>query len=65
MFHRVIHETKLEGLSPAWFCPVSGHGLQGIVGPVMSGVAAPEVLADFEIGVLPEIRQVPGDLHGP
>src|SRR4051812_23121012 len=42
-----------------------GAGVEGIVGPGVSGVAGAEVLADLEIGRCPEAAEVVGDLHGP
>ena len=38
--------------------------LKGIVGPMMLGIAAAKLLAHFEVGGLPEVGKVLGELHG-
>lgn len=44
--------------------PAGGRGFKGVIRPVVLGIAAFQVFANFEIPTAPEAGQIPGDLHG-
>ena len=45
------------------FSPGGGPGVQGVVGPMVFGIASLEAFLDFMIAALPETGQVLGHLH--
>src|SRR5690625_7895281 len=45
-----------------WPCPPRRLRSSGVVGPVVFWVTASQVFSDLEVGLIPEAREVAGDL---